>query len=91
MELFIPFMLFILDLRDDTASGPVLSRHPALYASEAACRQAGETIIRERIAADERDAPSFAAFCERVPENGEYDALLRELDQQRGNREDRSQ
>ena len=75
----IPFMLFIMDLRDDGK----LSRHPMLYDSEESCLQAGRDLVAARVRAEEVDARQLKVVCERIPPIDEFHELFDKLEQDR--------
>lgn len=76
MEVFYPFMLFILAIPGDDPDALDLARHPVLYETMDDCLAAGAAIIDARILVENEDGTSFRAFCEQVPEGHEFDTLF---------------
>ncbi|MBD2841631.1 hypothetical protein [Erythrobacter rubeus] len=92
MELFVPFMLFILGISDEDPAQVELVRHPALYADEADCLEAGEQIIRARVTQEHESSITFHMFCKPMPDVEEFNRLTDQLEEnQRKLREERSQ
>ena len=78
MELFIPFMLFIMDVREDGT----LSRHPMLYDSEQSCLQAGRELVEARVRTEGISARNLKVICEPIPPVEEFHELFDKLDQE---------
>lgn len=81
MEIFIPFMLFFLDWKD---GAPELTRHPAVYQDEQACRAAGSTILPDR----GEDAGDARFWCIAMPDREEFARLMQDIETQHVARRD---
>lgn len=83
MELFIPFMLFVLGISEDDPGKIELMRHPALFETEAQCLKAGDDTVRARVVAEQENGTYFRVFCNRVPSRDEYERLFAEMNKRR--------
>lgn len=75
MEMFYPFMLFILQLPSDGDQVSSLQRHPVLYRTQEECLAAGNKILADYAAERRRYATTEQIFCLRTPNSDEYEAL----------------
>lgn len=79
----IPFMLFLLAIPDEGPGEVELSRYPALFETEAECREYGERVVHARVTMEHENATFFQVFCEPVPQGEEYENLFEKLDEKR--------
>ena len=85
MEVFIPFMLFLLQPAGPEATEAELIRHPALYESEEDCLAAAEELKKRMIQAT-GSAPQ--SFCIAMPDPSEFDVLFRSMQERRNEARD---
>ena len=76
MELFVPFMLFVLKIVDEQPVHVVLERQPVLFESQEECFAAADAMLDEiaRDAHMERD--DLRHWCLPLPDPGEFEQMI---------------
>jgi len=80
MELFVPFMLFLLQVGETDSAQFELSRHPALFETVEDCRAEGERLKSES-AAETGDV--LEVYCFAMPDPDEFEELIEAIQDRR--------